>query len=345
MKTTVQHIAIIRLSALGDVAMLVPILRRFLKQHPHVKVTVVTKPFFGKLFKDLPEVNVLAADVKTKHKGILGLWKLAKEIKSLEVDAVADVHNVLRSKILRFFFFLYGIKSAAIDKGRTEKKQLTALKLKSIRPLKTTHERYEKVLAQLGFPVDLSQDVKFKKPNLPKQFQQQLQPNTKKWIGIAPFAAHESKMYPISLMEEVIAELNAEENLQVFLFGGGENEKQLLSALASKYQNVTSLVGVYAFAEELHIIANLDVMLSMDSGNGHMAAMYQIPVITVWGATHPYAGFAPFQQPIENQVLPNLKKYPFLPTSIYGNKQVEGYEAVMESIPPRKIIDKIKSFV
>ena len=106
MKTTVQHIAIIRLSALGDVAMLVPILRRFLKQHSHVKVTVVTKPFFGKLFKDLPEVNVLAADVKTKHKGILGLWKLAKEIKSLEVDAVADVHNVLRSKILRFFFFL-----------------------------------------------------------------------------------------------------------------------------------------------------------------------------------------------------------------------------------------------
>ncbi|MDT0294638.1 glycosyltransferase family 9 protein [Mesonia ostreae] len=345
MKTTVQHIAIIRLSALGDVAMLVPILRRFLKQHPHVKVTVVTKPFFGKLFKDLPEVNVLAAEVKTKHKGILGLWKLAKEIKSLEVDAVADVHNVLRSKILRFFFFLYGIKSAAIDKGRAEKKQLTALKLKSIRPLKTTHERYEKVLTQLGFPVDLSQEVKFKKPNLPKQFQQQLQPNTKKWIGIAPFAAHESKMYPLVFMEKVMAALNKENNLHIFLFGGGDKEKQLLEALAEKYEHVSSLVGIFAFAEELHIIANLDLMVSMDSGNGHLAAMYQVPVISIWGNTHPYAGFAPFQQTSNQQILPDLARFPFVPTSIYGNKKVSGYEDVMRTIPPREIIDKIKSFI
>ncbi|MDQ7916557.1 glycosyltransferase family 9 protein [Mesonia sp. MT50] len=345
MKNSTQHIAIIRLSALGDVAMLVPVLRRLLQQYPDLKVTVVTKPFFGKLFQDLPQVNVLVAEVKTEHKGIMGLWSLAKEIKALDVDAVADVHDVLRSKMLRFFFFLYGIKSASIDKGRAEKKALTQLAPKTITPLKTTQQRYAAVFEQLGFPIDLDQEISFEKPQLPKQFQEYIGQNVKKWIGIAPFAAHETKMYPLDLMEEVIVALNEENNLHIFLFGGGNQERQLLEPLAEKYENVSSLVGIFAFAEELHIIANLDLMISMDSGNGHMAAMYQVPVISIWGNTHPYAGFAPFQQTPAQQILPDLTQYPFLPTSIYGNKEVSGYEDVMKSIPPREIIEKAKSYL
>lgn len=323
--------------------MLVPVLRRLLRQYPDLKVTVVTKPFFGKLFQDLPQVNILSAQVKTEHKGIIGLWRLTKEIKALNVDAVADIHNVLRSKILRFFFFLYGIKSAAIDKGRAEKKALTQLAPKTIKPLKTTQQRYAAVFSDLGFPIDLSQEINFEKPKLPKQFQQYIGANVKKWIGIAPFAAHETKMYPLALMEKVIAALSKENNLHIFLFGGGQKERQLLEPLAEKYEHVSSLVGIFAFAEELHIIANLDLMISMDSGNGHMAAMYQVPVISIWGNTHPFAGFAPFQQTQEQQVLPDLREYPLLPTSIYGNKEVSGYEHVMATIPPSKIINKIKS--
>lgn len=343
MKNRIRHIAIIRLSALGDVAMLVPVLRRLLQQYPEIKVTVVTKSFFGKLFQDLPQVNVFEAEVKTEHKGIMGLWSLAKEIKALNVDAIADIHNVLRSKILRFFFFFFGIKSASIDKGRAEKKTLTQLAPKTITPLKTTQQRYAAVFSDLGFPIDLDQEINFEKPKLPKQFQQYIGQNVKKWIGIAPFAAHEAKMYPLHLMEEVIAALNEESNLHIFLFGGGNQERQLLEPLAEKFEQVSSLVGIFAFTEELHIIANLDLMVSMDSGNAHMAAMYQVPVISIWGNTHPYAGFAPFQQTPDQQILPDLAQYPFLPTSIYGNKEVSGYEDVMKSIPPREIIEKIKS--
>ena len=58
----------------------------------------------------------------------------------------------------------------------------------------------------------------------------------------------------------------------------------------------------------------------MDSGNGHLAAMYGIPVITVWGVTHPYAGFAPFLQPEENSITADREQFPLIPTSVYGNK-------------------------
>ena len=89
-------------------------------------------------------------------------------------------------------------------------------------------------------------------------------------------------------------------------------------------------------------MSNLDLMLSMDSGNGHMAAMFGVPVITMWGNTHPFAGFVPFRQPIENSLLPDTETYPFLPTSVYGNKIVPDYTDCMKTIQPETVANKIK---
>ena len=83
-------------------------------------------------------------------------------------------------------------------------------------------------------------------------------------------------------------------------------------------------------------------MLSMDSGNAHIAAMYGVPTITLWGVTHPFAGFMPFGQPIERAILPNLARYDQIPTSIYGNKVPPGYEKVMHTISPDTVIAAIK---
>jgi ADP-heptose:LPS heptosyltransferase len=134
----IKHILVIRLSAMGDVAMTVPVLRAFTKQYPDVKLTVLTRDFFKPLFRDLDNVSVFSADVKGKHKGAYGLFKLSKEIKKLNCDTVADLHKVLRSKILKP---MLGIrKVATIDKGRSAKKRL--VKGKEFKQLKTTHQRY-----------------------------------------------------------------------------------------------------------------------------------------------------------------------------------------------------------
>ena len=69
--------------------------------------------------------------------------------------------------------------------------------------------------------------------------------------------------------------------------------------------------------------------------------MLGIKVITLWGATHPYAGFIPYNQPLTNSLIPDLKEYPLLPTSVYGNKIVKGYEEAMRTIRVEDVVDKI----
>ena len=89
-------------------------------------------------------------------------------------------------------------------------------------------------------------------------------------------------------------------------------KRQKLDKLASDFKGVTNMAGKLSFhSRTSNSYPNLDVMLAMDSGNGHLTALYDIPVVTIWGVTHPFLGFAPFNQPNENQLLADRTKYPF----------------------------------
>jgi len=339
MTKPLKHILVIRLSAMGDVAMTVPVLRAFVQQYPHVKLTVLTRAFFAPFFQNIPNVSVYSAEIKTKHKGLFGLYKLSKELKRLQIDAIADLHNVLRSKILKLF--LSGEKVAQIDKGRQEKKALTSSQI--FEQLKTTHQRYADVFEKLGFPIDLCNPAFLKKETLNQKILNITGEKTEKWIGIAPFAAHEGKMYPMELMEQVIESLS--KFYRILLFGGGNQEIQILNTIEKKFQNVVNVAGKLTLDDELNLISNLDVMISMDSGNGHLAAMYGIKVVTIWGVTHPYAGFAPFNQPEGYMLLSDRNQFPLIPTSVYGNKYPYSYKEVSRSIDPKTIVQKVESIL
>ena len=332
-----KHILVIRLSAMGDVAMCVPVLRAFTLQHPKVKLTVLTRPFFKPFFQDLENVTVFAADLKGKHKGIIGLFKLSRELKNLGINQVADLHNVLRAKILKFFFF--GKTFKQIDKGRNDKKALVSGKL--FQQLKTTHERYADVFRNLGYTLALSNPTFPKQLKLKDSTQTLLGKDNKHWIGIAPFAQYQSKMYPLDLLERVIQELS--KTHKVILFGGGPEEIKTLNSFQNKYDNVINLAGKLTLTEELQVISNLDVMLSMDSGNAHIAAMLGKKVITIWNVTHPFTGFSPFNQPQSHNILANREQFPLIPTSIYGNKYPEHYKEASRTIAPETVIKKIES--
>lgn len=339
MKSKPKHILVIRLSAMGDVAMSVPVIRAFCKKYPEVKLTILTRAFFTPFFRDLPNVNVFPADLKGKHKGVLGLFRLSQELKGLKINAVADLHNVLRTKILKFLFLGYTFKQ--INKGRSEKKALISGKV--FKQLKTTHQRYADVFKELGYPVELNDSPKPTVYNIDEATQQIIGDSTKKTIGIAPFAQYESKMYPLDLLEVVIEHLS--KNYKILLFGGGEKEIAVLNGYQNKYNNVLNLAGKLNLNTELDVISNLDVMLAMDSGNTHIAAMLGIKVITIWNVTHPYAGFSGFNQPEDYQLTANRKQFPLIPTSIYGNRYPEDYNEAARSISPEHIIDKIETIL
>ena len=167
-----------------------------------------------------------------------------------------------------------------------------------------------------------------------------------KLIGVAPFASFQGKVYPLNLIKEVMEELLRDKSHQVFLFGGGVEEERLLNKLEGEFHsNVFNLASKISFKEELAVISNLDVMVSMDSGNGHLAANYGVPVVTVWGVTHPCLGFAPYGQPLENALLADRDEYPLIPTSVYGNKLPDGYENAISTISPTVIAKKVEEIL
>lgn len=339
MSQKIKHILVIRLSAMGDVAMTVPVLKAFSLQYPDVKITVLTRAFFKPFFRDIDNVTIHVADVKGKHKGIFGLYKLSKELKKLNIDAVADLHNVLRSKILKVF--LAGKPFKQIDKGRKEKKALASGE--NFIQLKTTHQRYVDVFKKLGFEFSIENPVFPKPSSLNSELKELIIGEGKKLIGIAPFAAFQSKAYPIDLMQDVIETLS--ENHKVLLFGGGQKEVDILNGIAEANSKVINLAGKLSLDEELDVISNLSLMISMDSGNAHIAAMLGVEVLTLWGVTHPFAGFYPFNQNPENKLLADRNQYPEIPTSIYGNKFPEGYENAIASILVNSVVDKVEEIL
>lgn len=321
-----RTILAIRFSAFGDVAMTVPVMKQVLEAHPELHIVFVTNKNWGALCEGIPRLHFFPADLKGEHKGVPGLFKLFRSLRAAyKITAVADLHQVLRSRILRSFFRATGVRIAIMDKGRAGKKMLTRQENKVLQPLKTTIARYRDVFRDLGYtPSDY----------IPQR-EQHL--TGRKVIGIAPFATYKEKTYPLEKMEQVIATLYGKVDIK--LFGGGKQEVEQLTALAAKYPHMEVIAGRYGLQEELSIISELDLMISMDSANMHLASLYGVPVVSVWGATHPYAGFMGFGQPEENAVQIDLY---CRPCSVFGSKSCfRGDHACMEQLAPERVVDKV----
>lgn len=318
--------------------MTIPVMKQVLDENPDVSIVFVSNKNWGALCAGIPRLTFFPADVKEAHKGVGGLYQLFRSIrKAHRIAAVADLHNVLRSKIVRTFFRLSGTPVAAIDKGRAGKKALTRKDNKVLEQLTTTIERYAIVFRQLGLRCEMENKPVFSARQLPLG----LAPaEGEKWIGIAPFATYREKMYPLSKMEEVMGVLSATQGHRILLFGGGKQEVNLLEPLAAKYPQVVMIAGRYSLQEELAIISRLDTMISMDSANMHLASLFGVPVISVWGATHPFAGFMGYAQTMENAV--QIDDLDCRPCSVFGNKPCfrEDY-ACMEWIKPTQIAEKV----
>ena len=332
-----KHILVIRLSAMGDVAMTIPVLQQLLQQNPDVRITVLTQKFLAPLFDPLERTTVYAVETKGKHKGLTGLYQLFRELKKqYRFDAVADLHNVLRSRIITFLFKTTGIKTATIDKGRKEKKQLTRKENKRLIQLKTSFQRYADVFSLLDIPLILNtaQPV-FAKQTLPAAAAS-LFSSSKKNICIAPFAKHREKMYPGEKMKKVVRELSSQDSLQLFLLGGGSNEVMILNEWEKEFPGIINLAGKFSFREELAIISHMDMMISMDSANMHLASLFGVPVVSIWGATHPFAGFYGWAQSADDAVQIDLY---CRPCSVFGNKPCyRGDHACMQQLPEELIV-------
>lgn len=341
------RILVIRFSALGDVAMTIPVIHSLAVQYPQHEITVLSRAVLQPLFQGLPgNVHFMSADLKGKHRGIAGLNSLYSELKIMHFDAVADLHNVLRSKYLNLRFRLSGISVASICKGREGKAKLVRRRHKVLEMQKSSFRRYADVLEALGFPVLLNFTSIYGEGKGDFSLIESavgLKEGDQKWIGIAPFAKHVGKIYPMELQEQVVAHFAANPHVNVFLFGGGKDEQLIFDAWVEKYPAVTSMIGKLNMRTELNLMSHLDVMLSMDSANMHLASLVNVPVVSVWGATHPYAGFMGWKQLPAHTVEYELS---CRPCSVYGQKPCfrKDYACLM-NIKPEQVIARIEEII
>ncbi|SFE96382.1 ADP-heptose:LPS heptosyltransferase [Chitinophaga sp. CF118] len=338
MPDKLRTILAIRFSAMGDVAMTIPVMKQVLVANPDLQIVFVSNKNWGALCAGIPRLIFFPADLKGEHKGFKGLFRLYRSIRqSYRIDAVADLHQVLRSQIVRTFFKLGGRPVSVIDKGRAEKKALASKENKVLKPLTSTIERYATVFRKLGLTADLTNTP----PVFPKQpLPAQMTKGNEKWVGLAPFATYREKTYPLDKIEQVLAVLVQKPNVKVLLMGGGATEVAQLTTLAAKYPASIIIAGRFTLPEELAIISQLEVMISMDSANMHLASLFGVPVVSIWGATHPFAGFMGYGQRIENAV--QLEDLSCRPCSIFGNKPCfRGDHACMEWLPPAAVVAKV----
>ncbi|TCD10585.1 lipopolysaccharide heptosyltransferase family protein [Pedobacter frigidisoli] len=337
--SSTEKIIVLRFSAMGDVAMVASVLREFSAQNPSVEIVMVSREAFKPFFDGIDNLTFHSIQPKTTHKGIDGLYRLYQELRKYKPTAIADLHDNLRSRAISTFFRLTGLKMKRIDKGRADKKALTRAVNKIFKPLRQTVERYADVFRELGFDVELSHKLKKSPQKIPAKAENLFQNKLAKKVGISPFAQHIYKIYPSEKMEKVISELSLL-GYELFIFGGGKTERATAEKWAKAYPDTHNLIGNFNLTEELAIISNLDLMLSMDSSGMHMASLVGVPVVSVWGPTHPYAGFLGYGQLESDCIQIN---HPTRPNSIYGNKPcLCGVESCMDLINPETIVNKIK---
>lgn len=328
-----------------DVIMTLPVIYSACGSNPDTEFILVTRTSLTSLFINPPS-NLRVEGVKfSQYRGMGGvtrLWKYLKDTYKPNYYVSLDEGTFFKALVA---IARLGGTGCSILRPAPSKRQLIRKNNKIMLPLLTARSRYREAFFRVGIPIQEHFHGLYGKGGKgdPQLFAPVTPPPAKDeiWIGIAPFAKHKGKSYPLEQMEEVLSILEKEvNNLKIILFGGGDEERQLLADWSSRHSiAISPAVARLGFPAELSLLSYLDVMLTMDSANMHLASLVGVPVVTIWGATHPYCGFKGWHQNESGTIsLP----MPCRPCSLYGDRACHrGDYHCLTSIKPRFVADKV----
>lgn len=348
-----RKILILRFSAMGDVLLLVPVIRSLVAAYPDVEVKVVTRPKFAAFFEGIDRVLVYEADVDKKYTGFFGIRKLFMTLLArANYSVVIDMHDHVRTMVLRSLFKLAGQKVLVFKKGRSEKKAFVRKERKIVNPLPHTVERYHEVLQRAGFDFPIVPGPYLipsveSKTILSDWLNKNKLDKNDRWIGVAPFALHPSKIWPISNYPALIDSLIKKYAAKIFLFGGGETEIDYFNDLHELFpEHCIVVAGQLKLQQEIALMQQLDLMICTDSSNMHLAALSGTPLLSIWGGTHPDVGFAPYGKGKESILQISRNELPCRPCSVFGTKTCHRVDfACLTNISTTSVLTHIDQFL
>ena len=291
---------VIRLATLGNVAMTVPVIASLSRRYPNDRFIIAGKKELSAMFASFPNVTYHEVDNRLNWKGVFALWK---ELRG-QVDAVIDLQNIPRTRVLGALMWLSGKKVTRVRYGRIRKHLITVWGIGK-KSLPSEFERYRDTFRRAGLETDTDFTALPVNKRAANAVQKLFGAKEGRWIGIAPFAKSKSNMLPYRISKEVLARLTADEQIHVFLFGAGAIECEMLRQWASVYPRTISVAGQLPLEQELELMRSLDVMICMDSANQHLSSLVGLRAISVWCATHPIIGFAGWKQKAEDIIQRN----------------------------------------
>jgi len=291
-----MRILVVRFSSLGDLVLTSSPIKSLQQAYPQAEIFFLTKDRYCGIAAELPFVSqIISFDSDTKHKGIAGFFNLIEELKSFKFDIIVDLHSNWRSFLVRRFL-------AAPHKVKYHKRSwarflMVHWKWLKIKPQHTL-ELYQSALCKLGISGSI----------LPPQLD--LKPEDSNWaisylkerkvfsgdylIGLSPGAKWETKRWDKEKFAETGQILAGKLNAKIIIFGD-EKEKELANRITQSLTGKNPITAIGLKLNQLTaLIDRCKILISNDSGLMHIATARKVPVVAIFGPTHPKLGFTPF---------------------------------------------------
>lgn len=277
-----KKICILRLSALGDVTHVLPVVNAIKSQWPDAKITWVCGSFEYKLLKLVEGVHFITFNKKQGFKAYIKLWK---ELRGEKFDVLMHMQVAARANIASL-----AIKAdikLGWDKLRSRDFHQFFIN-KSVPEIKSQHqvEGFLSFAQSLGIQVD--------KPlwNIPitenaKEFSEKYIDKNKQILIISACSSHKLRNWTAERYAKIADYVIAKYQMQVILSGGpSELEVRMAEEISSlMIHKVLNLVGKDTLEQLVGLISKAAVVLSPDSGPAHLANAVGVPVIGLYACT------------------------------------------------------------
>ncbi len=308
-------ILVVRFSSIGDIVLTTPVVR-VLKKQLNTEVHYLTKSSYKSLLVHNPYVDKL-------HLIKDGLDEVLEDLKAQDFDYVIDLHNNLRTKILKFKL---NVPAKSFNKLNMEKFFLTTFKIDSL-PRVHIVDRYLSTIAHLGAENDnqgldffLTKDDEVLTPEF-EAFKKQ------GYVVFVIGGQHATKILPTSKIISIIDKLKD----KVVIVGGPEDNdrgEQILAATS----NTFNACGKFSISQSAYIVKEAEYVITHDTGMMHIAAAFKKKIYAVWGNTVPEFGMTPYKANEQSKMI-EVKGLNCRPCSKIGyDKCPKGHFKCMQEI-------------
>lgn len=272
---------VVRFSSIGDIILTTPVMRHLKLQVENAEIHFLTKSAYKSLLESNPYVDRI-------HSFDGDMQKCIRDLKTLQIDYIIDLHNNARSAHLK-----YGLKRMdfTVKKLNWKKWIFVNFKLDHMPDRHMVDRNLDTIRTfiserdQEGLDYFIPEGEEVDIATLPEAFQEG-------YIGLSIGAQHETKKLPVFSLIELCKRLR-----QPVIILGGPTDKEigesLVNALPEK--SIYNSCGLYRLHQSASLVKQAKILITHDTGLMHIGAAFNKKTISVWGNTVPKFGMFPYK--------------------------------------------------